>query len=51
MKQHSLGVQDATIFCGELVKERMKNYELAEQALPVWGKGIDEKVTQISDGL
>jgi len=44
MKQHNLGVQDAMLFSANLVKECMKKYELAKQALPVWGNEIDEKV-------
>jgi len=44
MKQHGLGVQDAIIFSGELVKECMRKYDLAKQALPVWGKELDEQV-------
>ena len=44
MTQYDLGVQDAMVFTAELVKECKKRYELAKQALPAWGSGVDEKV-------
>jgi len=44
MKQRGIGVQGAMDFSGELVKERMKKYDLAKQALPTWGKTIDDQV-------
>ena len=44
MKQYSLGVQGAMDFSGEMIKQRIKKYNLAKEDLISWGKGIDEQV-------